>query len=235
MTIIRPDQNVLKPTEKNMITAWIQGLSNPLVPLAMKVRYENDMIALTQQKPHIVCSVFSGAISMLMRALPAEDPWRKMTVNASYDVTMPDGDPFNSYAVFDLVEPTEADRRMSPELSPMVEEISDASKVLVATGPESWTATLAKAESMFPLVEPTEDQADGIFHALEGAFRWAGYRYNNYSNMGTTYYVRCFAIATMYYDAPMKNNTKILEAVHTEDPETKIADGTWDSVTNSDY
>lgn len=235
MTVSTTDRNILHPTEKNAVLAWTIGASDPLVPLNARIGYQEDLIDLIEAKPQVVASVFTGAISMLIRALPAEDPWLSLEVSSDYNVTTPAGDSFSVEACFDLAEPRMTDRRLQLETAPLVEDIPDASKVLLAAASQGWTATLAKAEGILPLASPSHDEADGIFQTLEGAYRWAAFRYNCYAGRSSMFHTRCIGITVPYYNAPMQHNTGVIEKIDQVDPDVKIEDGMWDAITDGDW
>jgi len=227
LNLTKPDRNILQPTEDGIISQWAIGIENTFVSLNSRIRYERQMIQLTMDKPHLIASIFTGALARVIRSLPVEDPWRKLKIAQDYTVLSMDGEQFEGRSAYDLVDLMETTPRLQTDLAPMADEISDASKILIATATNGWEATLARAERDLLVVNPTLDEAAGIFLSLEGALRWACFRYETYVGPGSCIFSRSIAVGHLNYLAPMTNNTLDIETVDSPVDDDKIQDGSW--------
>jgi hypothetical protein len=229
------DRNVLHPSEKVWIGAWINAFAEPLVPLLMRNQYELEMLKLVHSKPHAMASIFTGAISMIMRSLPADDPWTQLRRISDSEVVMPDGTEFDSCCATDLTPPSGNDKRLDPMLAGLVVELDDASKVLLSVAPEGWDRTLGAAERIFSLVDLTMDEAEATLESLTAALRWATFRHQSYRGRESMFQVRALSLTLQYYDAPLHDNNKAIEALDSVDPDYNVKDGNWALIAGSEY
>ncbi|WP_345600427.1 hypothetical protein, partial [Thermocatellispora tengchongensis] len=114
MINILPDNLRLHPTEKTWVAAWIVTVAEPLTSTRRKFEYEQRITGIAVDKAQSVAALFTGAISMIMQALPDEDPWRKLTTTPDGDVVMDDGGALSWDAATDLVAPSSSDLRLDP-------------------------------------------------------------------------------------------------------------------------
>lgn len=229
------DRNVLHPSEKVWIGAWINAFAEPLVPLRLRNQYEVEVLKLVHAKPHAMASIFTGAISMIMRTLPADDPWTQLRKNAEAEVVMPDGGEFDSYCATDLLPPNGADKRLDPLHAGLAQELDDAGKMLLSAAPGGWNETLTTAERIFSLVNLSMDEAEAVLESLTGALRWATFRHQSYRGRESMFQVRALSLALQYYDAPLRDNHRAIEALDSVDPEYNVKDGAWALGAGSEY
>ncbi|MGJ9402403.1 hypothetical protein [Arthrobacter sp. KK5.5] len=227
---ILPDSLRLHPTEKTWISAWIVTVTEPLTDARRKVEYERRIVDIATTKAQSVASLFTGAISMLMQALPDEDPWRNLQTTADGDTVMDDGGALAWDAATDLIPPSSSDLRLDALLSALVDAPDDAGMALLAAGPKGWPATLHRAELSYKLIGPSPEEAESMVYSLMGALRWAAFRYQSYRGRESVFPTRALSLALQYYAAPLLDDEQAMLAVDTRDPDYAIEPGAWRSI-----
>lgn len=225
-----PDALRLHPTEKTWIAAWIVTVTEPLTDARRKVEYERRILDTATTKAQPVASLFTGAISMLMQALPDEDSWRNLQRTDDGDTVMDDGGALSWDAATDLVPPSSSDLRHDTMLSSLVDAPDDAGMSLLAAGPKGGSATLHQAELSYKLVDPSPEEAETMVYSLIDALRWAALRYHTYRGRESLFPARALSLALQHYAAPLLDDHQAMRAIDTPDPDYALEPRSWRSV-----
>lgn len=189
---------------------WAVSQCEPLIPTRRRIQLDEGMLTLILEQPTWACAWFSGVIADHLQTLPAEDPWRNLTVNLGPDfdieqpnssivnqgewktivgpytgpVQLPCGEPFGLESSWsDLVLVGSSDLSLDAATAAVEEEISEEAKVMLAFAANGWRKSFDYSRALFTQRSQTDRLAAAInlFEAGADALRWVLHRRRVYT------------------------------------------------------
>lgn len=189
---------------------WAVSLCEPLIATRRRIELDEAMLTLVLEQPTWACAWFSGVIADHLQTLPAEDPWRNLTVNLGPDfdeekqnssisnqgqwktyssayggpVQLPSGEPFGGESSWtDLIRKDSNDLSLDPSTAALDEEISEEAKVMIAFAAKGWRKPFEYSRALFTQRSQTDrlEAAINLFEAGSDALRWALHRRRVYT------------------------------------------------------
>jgi hypothetical protein len=194
---------------------WAVAQCEPLIPTRRRIQLDEQMLTLVLEQPTWACAWFSGIIADHLQTLPAEDPWRNLTVNLGPDfdmkrpnssivnqgewktnvgpyagpVQLPSGEPFGLESSWsDLLLVESSDLSIDTATAAVDEEISEEAQVMLAFAAQGWRKPFDYSRALFAQRSQTDRLAAAInlFEAGSDALRWVLHRRRVYTGMEDT-------------------------------------------------
>lgn len=194
---------------------WAVAQCEPLIPTRRRIELDEQMITLILEHPTWACAWFSGVIADHLRTLPAEDPWRHLTVNLGPDfdverpdssivnqgewkttrgpysgpVQLPNGEAFGEGSSWtDLNLNDGSDPSLDTATAAVDEEISEEARVMLAFAANGWRKPFDYSRALFTQRSTTDRLAAAIslFEAGSDALRWSLHRRRTYTGIDDT-------------------------------------------------
>ena len=170
-------------SEEVVYARWLAGLFDGLVSPDSRLANEHQLLLHVRAMPLLFAAFVSGAVSDLLRSLPAEDPWRH-TALVQGTVLSVRGDLFGTMLdATDLIVPNHPDFSSDPRLAAFDSPLSTLAALLIHLCAQSWSTA---RETLAELIRGGLAGED-LYCAGCAAIRWAIHRRRVYTGAEDPY------------------------------------------------
>lgn len=216
---------------------WAVTLCEPLVSTRRRMQCEEEMAHLAVSNPKWISIWFSGVIAEHLATLPAEDPWRNLSISTAASgrnapsVLLPSGEPFGAQTSWnDLLNQNVADLSTDVAVAAVAEGLDAESRLLIARASQGWESARLYLDSLIeepdvidPLWTPTR-----LFDVAADSLRWVMHRRRTYSGSDDV-----FSVLSLF--GWLRNADLISSSLRWDEAtsaelieDQKIADGSWE-------
>lgn len=222
----------------NVIAArWAVTLCEPLISTRKRIQLDEEMMHLASSDPQWLSIWFSGVIADHIATLPAEDPWRNLTIPgtepSSNDgtVLLPSGAPFGGPSSWnDLLNQNVADASTDVAVAAIADGLAPESSMLVAQASNGWESARDYIDSMFAAPEEGHPiwMPKHVFATAADALRWVMHRRRTYTGPDDVFSV--LSLFGWLHNADRISKMQLWEQANSTEllDDQKIADGSWE-------